>query len=276
MGSLDGKVALISGAARGQGRSHAIRLAQEGADIIAFDRCTDAKAVNYPLGTESELNETVLAIEALGRKVVAEKVDARDTSGLKALMSAGERAFGRLDIVVANAGVIGLAPVLDVDDDLWDEVVGTNLTGVFRTVRAALPTMLAGGRGGSIILTASTAGVQGHANTAPYAAAKHGVVGLTRVLANEFGAQWIRANAVVPSSVGTGMIFNQEMYTMMTGGDPEATREQAEAGFRSLNVLPVPWVETQDISNAVAWLASDQARYVTGALFAIDAGATAR
>jgi SDR family mycofactocin-dependent oxidoreductase len=276
MGSLDGKVALISGAARGQGRSHAIRLAQEGADIIAFDRCADAKAVNYPLGTESELNETVLAIEALGRKVVAEKVDARDTSGLKALMSAGERAFRRLDIVVANAGVIGLAPVLDVDDDLWDEVVGTNLTGVFRTVRAALPTMLAGGRGGSIILTASTAGVQGHANTAPYAAAKHGVVGLTRVLANEFGAQWIRANAVVPSSVGTGMIFNQAMYTVMTGGDPEATREQAEAGFRSLNVLPVPWVETQDISNAVAWLASDQARYVTGALFAIDAGATAR
>lgn len=276
MGSLDGKVALISGAARGQGRSHAIRLAQEGADIIAFDRCTDAKAINYPLGTESELNETVLAIEALGRKVVAEKVDARDTSGLKALMSAGERAFRRLDIVVANAGVIALAPVLDVDDDLWDEVVGTNLTGVFRTVRAALPTMLAGGRGGSIILTASTAGVRGHANTAPYAAAKHGVVGLTRVLANEFGAQWIRANAVVPSSVGTGMIFNQEMYTVMTGGDPEATREQAEAGFRSLNVLPVPWVETQDISNAVAWLASDQARYVTGALFAIDAGATAR
>jgi (+)-trans-carveol dehydrogenase len=276
MGRLQGKVALVSGAARGQGRSHAVRLAQEGADIIAFDSCADSAVIGYPLASESDLNETVRAVEALDRRIVVDKVDVRDTAGLRRLVAEGVSAFGRLDIVAANAGVIGLSPTVDVSDDLWDEVLGTNLTGVFKTVRAALPTIVEGGRGGSLILTASTAAVQGHANCAPYAAAKHGVVGLTRVLANEYGRHWIRANAILPTAVGTDMIFNQGMYQLMSGGNPEAVQADVVPTFQSMNILPVPWIEPVDVSNMLVWLASDEARYVTGALFAVDAGSTAR
>jgi SDR family mycofactocin-dependent oxidoreductase len=276
MGRLDSKVALVSGAARGQGRSHAIRMAEEGADVIAFDLCEDFASVDYPMGTESDLNETVLAIEALGRRVVVEKVDARDSVGLKRLVESGTSALGRLDIVVANAGILKTAPFLDVGDDLWEATIGTNLTGVFKTVRAALPAILVGGRGGSIVLTGSTASVHGHANTAPYSAAKHGVIGLTKVLANEYGGRWIRTNAILPTAVGTDMILNQATYTLMSGGDPNATQDQALPGFQSLNSLPVPWIEPLDVSNALLWLVSEEARYVNGALFAIDAGSTAK
>lgn len=276
MGRLNGKVALVSGAARGQGRSHAIRLAQEGADIVAFDRCEDFSTVDYGMATEADLNETVLAVEALDRRILAEKMDVRDSVGLRRLVESASAAFGRLDIVVANAGILQIAPFTEVSDELWDDVIGTNLTGVFKTVRAALPVILEGGRGGAVVLIASTAGVKGHANTAPYSAAKHGVVALTRVLANEYGRHWIRTNAVLPTTVGTDMVLNQAICTLMSGGDPNATQAQAVAGFSTLNSLPVPWIEPIDVSNAVVWLASDESRYVNGALIAVDAGCTAK
>jgi SDR family mycofactocin-dependent oxidoreductase len=276
LGRLNGKVALVSGAARGQGRSHAIRLAQEGADIVAFDLCEDFSTVDYGMATEADLNETVLAVEALDRRILAEKMDVRDSVGLRRLVESASAAFGRLDIVVANAGILQIAPFTEVSDELWDDVIGTNLTGVFKTVRAALPVILEGGRGGAVVLIASTAGVKGHANTAPYSAAKHGVVALTRVLANEYGRHWIRTNAVLPTTVGTDMVLNQAIYTLMSGGDPNATQAQAVAGFSTLNSLPVPWIEPIDVSNAVVWLASDESRYVNGALIAVDAGCTAK
>jgi SDR family mycofactocin-dependent oxidoreductase len=272
MSRLAGKVALVSGAARGQGRSHAVRLAEEGADIIAFDRCDSIGSISYDLATESDLNETVKAVEALDRRVIARRLDARDTRGLTSLIDEGMSAFGRLDCVAANAGIIALKAFTDTTDELWDEVIGTNLTGVFRTVRAALPAMLQGGRGGSIVITSSTAGAKGLPHTAAYSAAKHGVVGLTRVIANEYCQHWIRANALLPTSVGTDMIFNQATYTIMTGGVPDATQEMAAAGFASLNALPLPWIEPVDVSNALVWLCSDEARFITGATLSVDAG----
>ncbi|WP_028933810.1 mycofactocin-coupled SDR family oxidoreductase [Pseudonocardia spinosispora] len=272
MGRLTGKVALISGAARGQGRSHAVRLAEEGADIIAFDRCEPIGSVPYDLATEADLDDTVKSVEALDRRIVARKVDVRDTAGLAALVEEGVAEFGRLDCVAANAGIMPLQPFAETSDELWEDVIGTNLTGVFKTVRAALPAMLAGGRGGSIVITSSTAGAKGVPNTAPYTAAKHGVIGLTRVIANEYGQHWIRANALLPTSVGTDMIFNQATYSIMTGGVPDATREMAAPGFASLNTLPVPWIEPIDVSNALVWLCSDEARFITGAALSVDAG----
>jgi SDR family mycofactocin-dependent oxidoreductase len=272
MGKVEGKVALISGGARGQGRSHAIRLAEEGADIIVFDACESCSTVPYGLATESDLNETVKAVEALDRRVIAKKLDVRDTKGLRALVDEGMAAFGRLDIVAANAGIMPLYPFLDHTDEIWDDVIGTNLTGVFKTIRAALPAIIEGGRGGSIVVTSSTAGVKGLGNSAGYSAAKHAVIGLTRVIANEFALQWIRANAVLPTTVSTDMVRNQSTYSLMAGGDPNATEEQAIPVFSSLNALPLPWIEPLDVSNAVVWLSSDEARYITGVALSVDAG----
>lgn len=274
VGALQGKVALVSGAARGQGRSHAVRLAQEGADIIAFDRCAPSSSLPYDLASEADLAATAAAVEASGRRIVTRTLDVRDSVGLEQLVADGVAALGGLDIVVANAGILAPAPFLDTTDELWDEIIGVNLTGVFRTVRAAIPAIIAGGRGGSIVLTSSTAGVKGMANVAPYAASKHAVIGLTKVLANEFGAQWIRANVVLPTAVGTDMILNQTTFSLMSGGRTDATQDDAIGGFQSRNVLPVPWIDADDVSNAVVWLCSDQARYVTGATLAVDAGST--
>jgi SDR family mycofactocin-dependent oxidoreductase len=272
MGRVEGKVALVSGAARGQGRSHAVRLAEEGADIIAFDRCEQIDSVAYDLATEADLNDTVKLVEALDRRIVVRKLDVRDTAGLASLVAEGMAAFGRLDLVAANAGIMPLQPFAETSDELWDDVIGTNLTGVFKTVRAAIPAILEGGRGGSIVITSSTAGAKGLPNTAPYTAAKHGVIGLTKVIANEYGQRWIRANALLPTSVGTDMIFNQATYSIMTGGVPDATQEMASPGFASLNTLPVPWIEPLDVSNALVWLCSDEARFITGASLSVDAG----
>lgn len=272
MGRVEGKVALISGGARGQGRSHAIRLADEGADIIVFDVCEPCSTIPYDLATESDLNETVKAVEALGRRVIAKKLDARDSKGLRAIVGEGLAAFGRLDIVIANAGIMPLYPFLAHTDEIWDDVIATNLTGVFKTIRAALPGIIEGGRGGSVVVTSSTAGVKGLGNSAGYSAAKHAVIGLTRVIANEFAQQWIRANAVLPTTVNTGMIRNQSTFSLMAGGDPEATEEQAIPVFSSLNALPLPWIEPLDVSNAIIWLCSDEARYITGIALSVDAG----
>ncbi len=273
MGRLDGKVALITGAARGQGRSHAIRLAQEGAEIIAVDSCTDAKTTPYPQATREDLDETTRLVEELDRRVFARVADVRDLSALQSAVADGMSEFGHLDIVSANAGIASFAPAWELTEDTWQEMIDVNLTGVWKTCKAVIPPMLEQGTGGSIVLTSSTAGLVAYGNLAHYTAAKHGVTGLMRVLAVELAQHRIRVNSVHPTVVDTDMIQNQAIYDLFTGVEG-ATREQATAAFTNVNALPIPWVDPVDISNAVLWLASDEARYVTGTTQVVDAGGT--
>ena len=274
-GRMEGKVAFITGAARGQGRSHAIRMAQEGADIIAVDICADIATVTpyYPLATEDELAETVRAVEALDRRIVAKKADVRDLDGLQAAFDAGVAELGRVDTVVANAGIATYGLAWELSGEQWKDMIDVNLTGVFHTAKVAIPTMIEAGRGGSIMFTSSIGGLKGIQHVAHYVAAKHGIVGLMRTLANELGPHSIRVNTIHPTNVDTIMIQNPGTYAMFSPGDPEPSQEKAMPGFMSLNTLPVPWIETSDISNAVLWLASDEARYVTGVTLPVDAGA---
>jgi SDR family mycofactocin-dependent oxidoreductase len=263
-GRLEGKVALVSGAARGQGRSHALRLAQEGADVIAFDVCTQLATVPYPLATPDDLKETVRQVEELDRRIVAREADVRDSGALTALVAEGVAELGRLDIVCANAGIATFAEnAWSITDEAWDEMIAVNLTGVWRTVKAAIPAMIDGGAGGSIVITSSTAGVKGMAGIGHYVAAKHGVVGLMRTLANELAPHSIRVNTVHPTGVNTPMVVNDFMAEFLAGADMSANLQ---------NALPVEMVEAVDISNAIVWLSSDEARYVTGVSLPVDAG----
>ncbi|MET0191567.1 MAG: mycofactocin-coupled SDR family oxidoreductase [Pseudonocardia sediminis] len=277
MGRVEGKVAVITGAARSQGRSHALRLAAEGADIIAIDLCAPVRSVGmYPPATEEDLAETVRLVEELDRRVVSRVADVRDSKALRAAVDDGVAELGRLDIVSANAGIFEIHPALEISDDDWHEMIDTNLTGVWNTCRAALPHLIDGGRGGSIVITSSTAGIKGVPNTVHYTAAKHGVVGIMRTLANEFAQHSIRVNTVHPTGVDTVMIQNKKTWGLFLGGEEGATREAAEPAFASSNALPVPWVDPVDISNAILWLSSDEARYVTGVMLPVDAGFTIR
>lgn len=270
MGRMDGKVALVTGAARGQGRSHALRLAQEGADIVAVDVCRQIDTVPYPMSTPDDLARTVSLVEELDRRVVAHEADVRRSAQLAAAVDEGLSQFGHIDVVCANAGIFSTAPFTEITDELWDDMIAVNLTGVFRTVQAVLPHMIERGQGGSIIMTSSTAGIMGFGNFAHYTAAKHGVVGLMRTLVQEVSAHSIRVNTVHPTSVNTDMIQNSAMYSLFNPDDP--TKEAFGEIFGSMNALPVPWVEPVDISNAVLWLASDESRYVTGQQLKVDAG----
>jgi SDR family mycofactocin-dependent oxidoreductase len=263
-GRLNGKVALVSGAARGQGRSHAVRMAQEGADIIAFDVCRQLGTVPYPMATSEDLKETVRLVEDLDRRIVAREADVRDLAGVQAVVDEGVSQFGRLDVVSANAGIAGFAEnAWSLTEDQWEEMIAVNLSGVWRTVKAAVPKMIEAGNGGSIVLTSSTAGVKGMAGATHYVTAKHGVVGLMRALANELAPHMIRVNTVHPTGVNTPMIHNEFMDQVLS--DPEA-------GSLLQNALPVAEVEPVDISNAIVWLSSDEARYVTGVMLPVDAG----
>jgi SDR family mycofactocin-dependent oxidoreductase len=274
MGKLEGKVAFITGAARGQGRSHAVRLAQEGADIIAVDVLEQVGSVGYPLATQEDLDETVRLVENLDRRIVASKADVRDSAALKAAVEDGVAQLGRLDIVLANAGIASFAPVEELTDEMWDDMIDINLTGVFKTVRAAVPHIKAGGAGGAIVLTSSTAGIKGMGNLAHYVAAKHGVVGLVKTLANELAPHMIRVNSVHPTSVDTMMIHNEQTYGLFRPDKPasEVTRADVGETFLALNALPIEWVEPVDISNAILFLVSDDARYITGVQLPVDAG----
>jgi SDR family mycofactocin-dependent oxidoreductase len=272
MGKLDGKVALISGGARGQGRSHAVTLAREGADIIIFDICRQIPDVPYELARPEELDETAQMVEDLDRRVIAMQADVRDSSQLAEVVRTGLAEFGHIDIVCANAGIATFAPAWEITDEDWDLEIAVNLTGVFKTVRAAIPSMIERGAGGSIILTSSTAGLKGYANLMHYNAAKHGVVGIMRTLAIELAPYMIRVNSVHPAGTNTPIMNNQAMYTLFGGGRPDATREDATRELLKLNLLPVAWVEPEDISNAVLWLASPDSRYVTGHTLPVDAG----
>jgi SDR family mycofactocin-dependent oxidoreductase len=275
-GRVEGKVAFITGAARSQGRSHALRLAQEGADIIAVDLAGPVESIRmYPPATEADLAETVRQVEALDRRIIATKADVRDTAALKAAVDEGVAQLGRLDIVLANAGVFEIQPALELTDDAWREMIDINLTGVWNTCKVALPHLIEGG-GGAIVLTSSTAGLKGTPNTIHYTAAKHGVVGIMRTLANEFAQHSIRVNTVHPTGVDTVMIQNEKTWGLFAPDDPAPSREKAEPIFQSTNALPVPWVEPVDISNAILFLVSDEARYITGVTLPVDAGYTVK
>ncbi|MCF7553496.1 mycofactocin-coupled SDR family oxidoreductase [Pseudonocardia sp. WMMC193] len=273
-GRVEGKVALITGAARGQGRSHALRLAQEGADIIAVDVCTDVESVPYAGATEADLAETVKQVEDLDRRVVSRVADVRDLGALQEAVAAGMSEFGRIDILAANAGIASFAPAWELDEQTWQTMLDVNLTGVWKSTKAVIPQMIEQGSG-SIVLTSSTAGLVAFGNLAHYTAAKHGVVGLMRTLAVELAPHGIRCNTVHPTTVNTDMIHNEAMYTLFMGGAEGADRAGATAAFQTLNGFPVPWVEPVDISNAVLYLASDETRYVTGTTHVVDAGALA-
>jgi (+)-trans-carveol dehydrogenase len=275
MGRVEGKVAFITGAARGQGRSHAIRLAQEGADIIAVDLVAQVDSVPYAMSTPGDLAETVKEIEALDRRVVATEADVRDYSALKKALDDGVAELGRLDIVCGNAGIWSWGMLDQMPEQTWQDMIDIDLTGVWHAAKAAIPHLRAGGRGGSIILTSSVAGLKALVNVGSYVVAKHGVVGLMRTLALELAPDMIRVNSVNPTSVNTDMIQNAPAYAMFAPDldEKDRTKERLAEHFLAYNALPVPWVEPLDISNAVLWLASDESRYVTGVALPIDAGA---
>jgi SDR family mycofactocin-dependent oxidoreductase len=267
-GKLGGKVAFITGAARGQGRSHAVRLAQEGADIIAIDICGQIDAVPYPMATPQDLDQTVKEVEALGRRIVARKADVRDEAGLKAAFDAGVAELGPAEIVVANAGIATMS--LRETSEAWQVVIDVNLTGTLNTVEAALPSMITRGQGGAIVLISSSAGLTGIGGPSrgglAYTASKHGVVGLMRSYANNLARHRIRVNSVHPTGVRTPMVENDRLREFLTANP--------DAGNAIANALPVDMVESADIANAVAWLVSDDARYVTGITLPVDAGFT--
>jgi SDR family mycofactocin-dependent oxidoreductase len=268
MGRVEGKVAFVTGAARGQGRSHAVRLAEEGADIIAVDVPGDYETVGYPMGTEAELADTVKAVEALDRRIVATRADVRDLAALRSAVDDGVAQLGRLDIVCANAGICTVQTWDEVTPQVWQDTLDTNLTGVWNTFVVSVPHLIAAG-GGSIIATSSTAGIKGLPFLAPYVAAKHGVVGISRTMANELAKHKIRVNTVHPTGVDTPMVAG------LGGLDPIINKEP-ELGPIFMNTYPVEMVDPRDISNAVLWLASDESRYVTGLELTVDAGNTIR
>lgn len=272
MGKLEGKVAFITGAARGQGRSHAIRLAQEGADIIAVDTAKQVATVPYDTATASDLEQTVKDVEALDRRIVASEVDVRDLAALKKAADDGVAALGRLDIVIANAGINSMAPALEMDEEMWQTMIDINLTGVWKTIRAAGPHIVAGGRGGSIVITSSLASISVNENIAHYSAAKSGLVGLMSVLAKELGPQSIRVNSIHPTTVATPMILNEPTYKLFRPDLENPTRADFDEAAAQMNRLPVTMVEPVDISEAVLYLVSDSGRYVTGTTHVVDAG----
>ena len=273
MGRLDGKVAFITGAARGQGRSHAVRLAQEGCDIIAVDACHAFESVPYPGSTEADLKETVRLVEDCGRRIIAAPADVRDLGAMQAIVDDGVAELGRLDIVLANAGIASFGPTLTMSEDTWNEMIDINLTGVWKAVRAAAPKVVEGQRGGSIVLTSSSASIVAWENVAHYTAAKTGVVGLMRVLAKELAPHSIRVNSVHPTTVATDMVLNDSTYRLFRPELPNPTRADCEEILMTMNALPIPAIEPIDVSNAILYLVSDDARYVTGSCHFITAGA---
>lgn len=272
MNRVEGKVALITGAARGQGRAHAVGLAEEGADIIAVDICRDVETVPYGGATEDDLDQTVKLVEATGQRIIPVIADVRDLAALQGAVRAGEQALGGVDIAIANAGIGTFGPALDLDETTWQTMLEVNLTGVWKTVKAVAPLMVERAQGGSIILISSVAGLAAYPNAAHYVAAKHGVTGLMRTLAVELAPHGIRVNSVHPGSVDTPMVGNPHSWKLFTGLDG-ATRDQAAAIMTNMNALRVPWMNDRDITPAIVYLASEESRYVTGTTTVIDAGA---
>jgi (+)-trans-carveol dehydrogenase len=274
MGLVDGKVALVTGAGRGQGRSHALKLASEGADVIAVDIGGGrVETIPYELASEAELDSTVKEIEGMGRRAVKAVGDVRSLADLQAAVDAGLSDLGKIDIVCANAGIGSWGVAWEMTEQQWKDMIDINLTGVFNTTRAALPSMVERGEGGSVVLTSSTAGLRAYANTAHYTAAKHGVIGLMKVLAQEAGAHRIRVNAVCPTTVRTPLVINDATFELFAPHLENPSEDDVREPFEGLNILPgVAWIEPEDVSDAVLFLCSDAAKFITGVALPIDAG----
>jgi (+)-trans-carveol dehydrogenase len=270
---FEDKVVFISGVARGQGREHAIRFAKEGARIIGFDVCSDQPTTPYPLATEEDLAETVRRVESAGGAMHAEVADVRDLNRLREVLKGGMDKYGRLDVILANAGTYSPGPVQWLTSEAWDETISINLTGVFNTVRAGVNRMIQQNEGGAIVITSSTAGLRGFYGSPAYNAAKHGVVGFMRSLALELAPNNIRVNTVHPTSVHTPMIINDVFPRLVRMDLENPTTEDAGEFLRPQQALDTPWVEAGDISDAVLWLCSEEARYITGTTLPVDAGA---
>lgn len=272
-GRVEGKVAFITGAGRGQGRAHAVRLAQEGADIIAVDICKQIESVAIPLSTPEDLAETADLVKGHNRRIYTAEVDVRDYAALKAAVDAGVEQLGRLDIIVANAGIGNGGNTLDkTSEEDWTDMIDVNLGGVWKTVKAGVPHILAGGQGGSIILTSSVGGLKAYPHTGHYVAAKHGVVGLMRTFAVELGQHMIRVNSVHPTNVNTPLFMNEPTMKLFRPDLENPGPEDLKVIAQMMHTLPVGWVEPEDVSNAVLFLASDESRYVTGVTLPVDAG----
>ncbi|WP_280400247.1 mycofactocin-coupled SDR family oxidoreductase [Nocardia carnea] len=275
MGRVSGKVALVTGAARGIGRAQALRLAQEGADIVALDICGPVETVIIPPATPADLAETARVVEQAGARIVTAAVDVRDGAALRAATDAAVNELGGLDIVCATAGITSSAPGLQLSEEQWRTMLDVNLTGVWQTCKAAAPHLIAQGSG-AMILTSSIAGLRGLVGVAHYTAAKHGVVGLMRSLAQELAPHGVRVNSVHPTNVDTPMIQNDMVRKSFRPDRDHPTREEFAEAARTMNMLPIPWVEPVDIANATLFLASEEARYITAVTLPVDAGSTQR
>lgn len=272
MGELDGKVAFITGVARGQGRSHALTLAREGADIIGLDLCRQVDSTAYDGSDDEDLQETVRLVKETGRDIHVEHADVRDYDQVKAVFERGLAQFGRVDIVLPNAGICAGGLTWELTEEAWREMIDINLTGVWHAIKAAVPQMIKQGAGGSIVLTGSTEALKGAANISSYSASKHGVTGLMTSLARELGEYSIRVNSVNPTCVDTHMINNDFVYGLFRPDLDKPTREDVESAFTGTHILPVPWIEPVDVSNAILYLVSDTGRYITATAMPIDAG----
>lgn len=275
-GRLAGKVALITGAARGIGRAQAVRFAQEGADIVALDVCGPIDSVIIPHSTPADLDATASLAGEAGGRVHTEIVDVRDLAGMQAATDRGAERFGGLDVVCATAGITSRGSAVELDENAWRTMLDVNLTGVWHTCRAGAPHLIARGAG-AMILTSSIAGLRGLVGVAHYTAAKHGVVGLMRSLANELAPHNVRVNCVNPTNVDTPMIQNDVVSSAFRPDlDRPPTRAEFADAARSMNLLAVPWIDPIDVANAALFLASDEARYITAITLPVDAGATQR
>ncbi|MDT7706150.1 MAG: hypothetical protein QOG20_1757 [Pseudonocardiales bacterium] len=274
MGKFDGKVVLITGGARGQGRSHALAFAREGADVAFCDIAAQIDTVPYPMSRSADLDETVKLVEELDRRCVGVTADVRDGGQVQAFVERALTELGRVDFLLANAGIFSFSTIAEMEEDKWQQMIDTNLTGVFHAIRAVLPTMIEQGYG-RIVATSSMAGKLGFANVGHYVAAKWGVIGLVKSTALEVGGNGITVNAVCPTNVDTDMIQNPAAYALFLPDAENPTREDAAPAFQTLNAIPVPWVEPIDISNTMMFLCSDEARYITGETIAVAAGMNA-
>ena len=275
MTQFHGRTAFVTGAARGQGRSHAVRLAEEGADVAVLDICRDLNSTAYPGPSQTDLDETVQAIEQTGRTAFARIVDVRDHQSLQCFVDDTVAALGPIDIVSVNAGIFGPgSPAWEVDIDQWREVIDVNLTGAFNTARAVVPQMIHAGSGGSIVFTSSAIAIRAVENYADYIASKAGVIGLMKSMARELGQYKIRVNAVCPTVVQTDMVLNERLYRLFRPDLDNPTLDDVEPIFRTLNVLDAPGVEPRDVSEAIVWLTSEAARHLTGVALPVDAGDT--
>jgi len=275
MRRLEGRVALITGAARSQGRSHAIRFAEEGADIIGIDICGPVGRTGdyYAPASEEELAETERLVTATGRRMVSARADVRDPQELQQAITDGVDQLGHLDVVIANAGIHQFGELVEeTEQSDWQDVFAVNVEGVFLTCKAAIPHLRRTEGNRSIALISSAAGVKGFPHLGHYTASKHAVVGLMRTLALELGPHGIRVNVVAPTTTNTIMVQNEPLYRLFVPDHPNPTREDFARATGSTLTLPVPWVEPEDISNALLFLSSDEARYITGQVLAVDAG----